>query len=207
MELHITLQGVEQITKKYKPEKIAEAIKNALNRSVRSGRTEASDAIRNKLGMNIKKSDLDQKITIRTANVGQTEAALIVRGEPIILSYFGAKQCGTFVAVNRGQGAGRYGMASRLKGKRGHAGPVTVEIIKGKRVTLDNRTFIAMGRHGVPMVFRRQASGKLIGKKVYAHHSMLQKPVVIESVKNKIIATWDKEWANQIRQLNKGQTL
>lgn len=207
MEIKLTLNGVDQIINKYKPEQIAVAIKNALNRAVRSGKTEASDAIRNTLGMNIKKADLDQKITIRTANVGQTNAALIVRGQPIILAYFGAKQGGTFVAVNRGNGASRYGIASRIKGKRGHAGPVTVEIIKGKRVTLDNRTFIAMGRHGVPMVFRRQANGKLIGKKVYAHHSMIQKPVVLESVQNKIIDTWDKELANQIKQLNKGQAL
>lgn len=204
MEVKITLAGVDQVMNKYKPPQIAKAIKNALNRAVRSGKTEASDRIRNDLGMNVKKADLDRKITVTYATTGQTEASITVSGSPILLSYFGARQGTSMVAVNKGEGVGRYGMASTIKGRGTKGGRVQVEIIKGKRTLLDDKTFIARGRHGLPMVFRRTASGKLIGKKVYAHHSMLKKPVVLQGVKRKIMNQWAKEWDNQLAQLSKG---
>ncbi|HSW63738.1 MAG TPA: hypothetical protein VLH56_10585 [Dissulfurispiraceae bacterium] len=200
----ITLHGVDQIKGAYSTEKIALAIRNALNRATRSGRSEASDAIRNVLGMNIKKTDLDRKISMRLATrLGETRAEISVGGEPIILSYFGAKQGGVSVVVNKGAGVGRYGLASTLKGRGGPRGRVQVTVIKGKPTVLDSRTFIGMGRAGVPMVFRRRTSGKLYGKKVYSHGAMLRKPDVMRAVEGRIEEQWDKEWTNQMKQIGR----
>lgn len=202
--IKITLHGVEEIKKTYKIEKIALAIRNALNRSARSGRSEASDAIRNVLGMNIKKADLDRKISMRLATrLGDTQAEISIGGAPIILSYFGAKQGGLAVAVNKGAGVGRYGLTSALKGKGTQRGRVQVTVIKGKPTVLDSSTFIGTGKHGVPMVFRRRTSGKLYGKKVYSHGAMLRKPDVLRAVEKKIEEQWSKEWGNQMKQLGK----
>ena len=63
------------------------------------------------------------------------------------------------------------------------------------------------------MVFVRRkgvkssSTGKdaLVGLKVYSHASIVKKPFVMNKVIAKIQTQWQKEWENQIKQLNSGQ--
>ncbi len=203
MNMNLKVDGVQQALAVFDPKKVERAARATLNRVAKAGKTAASDLIRNELKINISKADLDRKIDVRPARGSSLKAVIEVKGEPIVLSYFGAQQGSTFIAKNKG-GAAAFGIAQRLKGKQ-KTGPVKVTIIKGKTTELNKNTFIARGKGGVAMVFFRLPTGKLLARKVYRESSMFGKDIVISKEKERIIEQWNKEWANQINQLKSGQ--
>jgi hypothetical protein len=208
VNFNIKLDGVDDAMRRFDPKQVEKVARQTLNRVAASGKTAASDAIRNTLKVDIRKGDLDRKIDVRPARGSALQAILTVTGSPLVLTYFNARQGSIMVARNKaGAGAGQFGIAQRLKGRHG-TGPVQVTIMKGKTTTLSNRSFIATGKGGVPMVFLRKADGKLMARKVYRESSMFGKKVVMDVVKARIVEQWNKEWANAVKnRLQTGQGL
>ena len=209
MQVTVRLEGIEQIKNKFSPEKIKKAANVAIRRAIRSGKTAASDEIRNKLGFNIMKSDLDRKIRITSRPL---EGEVSVAGKPIIMSYFKPVDLaqGRKIIKKRGKGATSFLIKSA---KRGGAG-VRVEIIRGKPTILRGGrwrlgievegAFIGTGRGGTPLVFGRlKGSRRLIAYKVYSEHFMFKK--TLNRVASRVLEQWRKEWANQVRQLQAGR--
>jgi hypothetical protein len=207
MEVSIKLEGVEQVKEKYNPQQINKAIKFALKNSIRSGKTEASSDIRDKLGFNIKKSDLDKKISTK---YNETKAEISVVGEPILMSYFNPTQIGDRVKTQIKTKKGKFELTTKRTRKQATGG-VQVQIIKGQQTIISGGNwqigniegvFIARGQGGAPLVFGREASGKLIALKVYGQEFMFKK--ILDLVADKVVVQWQKEFSNQIKQLEAG---
>lgn len=212
MEVRVKLEGIEQVLNRYNSRQVLKAINFALRRAIRSGKTAASDEIRNKLGFNIMKSDLDRKITITTRPL---EGEIIVSGKPIILSYFKPTQIesGIRKRIIKRRGKGATSFELRQSRTKLSGSGVQVEIIRGKKTLLKGgrfRTgvevagvFIARGKGGTPLVFGRLTkSNKLIALKVYSEHFMFKK--TLDRVSRRVIEQWNKEWANQVKQMQAG---
>jgi hypothetical protein len=208
MEVTVKLEGVEEIKEKYNPEQINKAIKFAFKNAVKSGKTEASSDIRNKLGFNIKKSDLDKKISTK---YNEARGEISVVGEPILMSYFNPVQIENRVKTQIKTKKGKFELT--VKGTRKQpTGGVQVEIIKGQQTVISGGewkigtiagVFIARGRGGTPLVFGREPSGKLIALKVYGQEFMFKK--ILDLVADKVVTQWQKEFSNQIKQLELGR--
>ena len=211
MEVTIKLEGIEEVLNRYNSKQVIKAINFALRRAIRSGKTAASDEIRNKLKFNIMKSDLDRKITITTRPL---EGEITVAGKPIILSYFKPTQIGSGIKkrIIKHKGKGASAFEIRQSRTRQSGSGVQVEIIRGRRTILKGgrfRTglevagvFIARGKGGTPLVFGRTKSNKLIALKVYSEHFMFKK--TLDRVAKRIVEQWEKEWANQVKQMQAG---
>jgi hypothetical protein len=87
-----------------------------------------------------------------------------------------------------------------------------VQIIRGQQTIVKGGewkigtiegVFIARGRGGTPLVFGREPSGKLIALKVYGQEFMFKK--ILNLVADKVIIQWQKEFSNQIKQLELGR--
>ncbi len=212
MEVRVKLEGIEQVLNRYNSRQVLKAINFALRRAIRSGKTAASDEIRNKLGFNIMKSDLDRKITVTTRPL---EGEITVAGKPIVLSYFKPVQIhsGVRKRIIKHKGKGASAFEIRETRTRLSGSGVQVEIIRGRKTLLKGgrfRTgvevagvFIARGKGGTPLVFGRLAkSNKLIALKVYSEHFMFKK--TLDRVSRRVIEQWNKEWANQVKQMQAG---
>ncbi len=209
MRVDIKLEGIEKFIEKYNIQKITKAISSALKRAIKSGKTVASDEIRNKRGFNLMKSDLDRKIRITTRPM---EGEISVAGKPILLSYFKPREIttGKRIKKKKGKGASAFELI-QSRARSGDAG-VQVQIMKGKITLLRNGSFmgrdiagifIGKGKGGTPLVFGREAgTNKLIAYKVYSEHFMFKK--VLDTVAQRVIEQWQKEWANQVKQLESG---
>ena len=211
MQFSMKLNGVEDIIKKFDPRNVRRAARATLNKVVKSGRTEASRIIRET--WNVKKSDLDRKITFRGAVLSNLTAMLIVRGEPITLLYFGATQIVNNKSV-RLKRKGRISPDAEIKtGKagRGYSG-VTAQIQHGYKTVLP-KAFIVKGKGGTPLVLIRSKkvqsqSGRKEGLKavkVITEASIFKQDRTLRKVVKKIERQWQKEWANQIKQFNSGK--
>mgnify|MGYP000864551299 CR=1 FL=1 len=212
MEVTVKLEGIDQVLNRYNSKQVLKAINFALRRAIKSGKTAASDEIRNKLGFNIMKSDLDRKITITTRPL---EGEITVAGKPIILSYFKPTQIESRVRkrIIKHRGKGATSFEIRQSRTRQSGSGVQVEIIRGRRTMLRGgrfRTgvdvqgvFIGRGKGGTPLVFGRLAkSRRLIALKVYSEHYMFKK--TLDRVAKRVVEQWNKEWANQVKQLQAG---
>jgi hypothetical protein len=213
MEVRIKLEGVEQALKRYNHRQVLKAVNFALRRAVKSGKTAASDEIRNTLGFNIMKSDLDRKITITTRPL---EGEITVAGKPIILSYFKPEQIESGIRKRIIKRRGRKATAFEIKQSKTKltGSGVYIEIVKGRRTLLRGGkitrmgikvagVFIGRGKGGTPLVFGRIAkSRKLIAMKVYSEHFMFKK--TLNRVAKRVVEQWEKEWANQIKHLQSG---
>jgi len=212
MQITLKLEGIKQLQDRYSPAQIKKAVNAAMRRAIRSGKTAASDEIRNKLGFNIMKSDLDRKIRITTRPM---EGEISVAGKPIIMSYFKPTQIesGVRKRIIKHRGKGATSFEIRQSRTRQSGSGVQVEIIRGRKTLLKGgrfRTgvevagvFIARGKGGTPLVFGRLAkSNKLIALKVYSEHFMFKK--TLDRVSRRVIEQWNKEWANQVKQMQAG---
>jgi hypothetical protein len=220
MNFDIKLSGIQQAQDRFDPKKVERAARATVNKVAKAGKTAASDLIRNELKINLRQSDLDRKFEVKPASGSVLKAVLVVLGAPIRLTYFNAQSTSggirTMAVWNKGGGA-MIGLAQRKMRGKG-TGRVQVEIIKGKKTVLSPRTFIGKGQGGVTLVFYRTHElinkegkhGKKQGEKLrslmmYRETSMFSKRIVMDKVKGRIIEQWNKEWANQIRQLQSGQ--
>jgi hypothetical protein len=221
MEFTCKLTGLsEALQKDLNPQNVLLAGKRSIVRAANSGKTIISDQIRGR--WNIRKSDLDRKIYVDLKNINNMEATLTLTGEPISLIYFDPVEIkgGRRLSFKRNKGGtmpGLIGSQTRLKS----GGGVTVKIIKRKTAKL-RPAFIATGKGGTPMVFRRipgsQSSNtytsksgktvkreKLIAYKVVTYASILKQPGNMEVVINRIDEQLVKEWKSNLAHYTEGQ--
>jgi len=210
MDFKIELKGLEEAKKALDVKQYQKAITFSLNRAIKSGRTEASKQIRKgEKPFTLSKSDVDRKMNVRLPN--PYEAVLKITSEPWILSYFKPRQIigGIKSVIKRTKKKG----FELIKGTgRKNSGGVSVEIVKGRRVTLKH-SFIATGKGGTPLVFWRKkgdkssitGKDKLVALKVYSLPSMFKKPAVIGKVIDKIKTQWEKEITSAINRIISGK--
>lgn len=210
MQFTIKLEGVEKVMQMFDPHKVARAASAALNRAVKSGKTEASSLIRKR--WNIKKFDLDRKIEFKGALMSDLKAIITVRGEPINLLYFQARQIvqGKSIKLQRERGKGILEGKFKIGRGRGYSG-VTAQIEHTHKTVLPH-AFMAKGKGGTPLVFIRSSKAKstsgrkegLVAIKVITEASIFKQGRVLDNVIKKIKTQWQKEWDNQIKQLQSG---
>ncbi len=208
----VKLEGVKEAMELFNPAKVRRAAQATLNRVAKSGKTEISSKIRE--DWKIKKKDLDPKITVKPKIYGDLSAALEVRGESINLLYFDAQEI-------------RGGISKRLE-RKGKLSPETkyftkpakkglaqgvIARIKHSRKTVLTRAFMGRGRGGTPLVFIRSKKVRSISGskeglraiKIFTYKTMFKQSKVLNSVITKIKTQWQKEWDNQVKQLNSGK--
>jgi len=209
MDFKIELKGLKEAKKILDVKQYQKAITFSLNRAVKSGRTEASEQIRKgEKPFALLKSDVDRKMNVRLPN--PYNAVLKITSGPWILSYFKPRQIvGGKSAIKRTKKKG----FELIKGTgRKNSGGVSIEIVKGRRVTLKH-AFIATGKGGTPLVFWRKKGDKssttnkdkLAALKVYSLPSMFKKPAVLGKVIDKIKTQWEKEITSAINRIISGK--
>ena len=212
MYVNVQVKGVEELLKKFDAKKVGKGIQAALNRSVKSGKTEASEMIRQIFA--IKKSDLDRKITIQGAWVNKLSATLTVIGKPINLLYFNARQITGSRSI-KAKRKGRISADTQLKtgrAGRGYSG-VTSQIQLSHKTVLPKAFISRATKGGIPLVLVRSKeiksrSGRKEGLravKVITEASIFKQGRVMEKVIAKIKTQFNKEWDNQVKQLQSGQ--
>lgn len=212
MNITIKLAGVEKLLKTFDPRKVARAAAGALNRAVKSGRTEASSVIREI--WNIKKSDLDRKIVVKGAMMSNLTAILTVTGKPINLLYFGARQIAGGKS-KRLKFKGRISADAKIitgRAGRGYSG-VTAQTQFSHKTVLPKAFISRATKGGIPLVLIRSSKAKsksgrkegLLAIKVITEASIFKQEKTLNRVASKIKTQWQKEWDNQIKQLQSGQ--
>src|SRR3990172_7197241 len=212
MDFKIELKGLKEAKKGLDVKQYQKAITFSLNRAVKSGKTEASEQIRKgEKPFTLSKSDVDRKMDLKLASQNNNTAALKVTSAPWLLSYFKPRQIigGIKSAIKRTKKKG----FELIKGTgRKNSGGVSIEIVKGRRVTLKH-AFIATGKGGTPLVFWRKKGDKssttnkdkLAALKVYSLPSMFKKPAVLGKVIDKIKTQWEKEITSAINRIISGK--
>ena len=212
MNITVKVEGIKEALEKFSPKKVARAAAAVLDRVAKSGRTEASEQIRQI--WDIKKSDLDRKITIQGAWVNKLSATLIVSGKPINLLYFNARQIAGSKSIRLKRKGRISAEAQLIKGRagRGYSG-VTSQIQRSHKTVLPKAFISRATKGGIPLVLIRSSkahsrSGRkegLIAVKVITEASIFKQGRVMEKVIAKIKTQFNKEWDNQIKQLQSGQ--
>lgn len=181
MNVFIKLEGIDAALALLDPKKVERAASRAINKSINTGKTEASTIIRDKF--NVKKSDLDKKIEPTYANPRQLSGTLILTGQPISLMYFNPTQIVGGTKIRSIKGVISRTKASMRQGPL-HSG-VRARIINKERQALLPKAFIARDKQGAPRVFarivgskspERPGKEKLRAIKVVTYPTMLRKP-------------------------------
>lgn len=172
--IEMKLEGIKKAQRKYSPKVVRKAVSSALNKTIKSARTEASTQIRKTY--NIKKKDLDKKtmwISRARPRPGRLRAMIIVRGRSISLTKFNARQL-----------------------KKG----TKVTIIKGKRTMLPSH-FIATMPAGHTGVFKRRKESSLpiAQPRMISMASIFAGTRVMPKVKQKINRVMPKIFINELR--------
>lgn len=148
---------------------VRKLVQRAVNKTCASTRTHVSSIIREKF--NIKKHDLDRKISVYGAKRSTEYGVVSIKGEPILVGYFGATQYG------RGQKRSLKGYSQvKVNEYKGRRSGVRLTIERGKPSFL-RRAWIGTGRGGTQMVFHRQRwNGRwvIVGHKTIMHTSMIE---------------------------------
>ncbi|MEK7075242.1 MAG: phage tail protein, partial [Patescibacteria group bacterium] len=189
MNITVKVEGIKEALEKFDPRKVKRAAAGALNRAVRSGRTEALSLIRETWA--IKRSDIDRKINIKSALASNLSAILSVSGKPINLLYFNARQisAGKAISVKR---KGRLSADAQIKtgrAGRGYSG-VTSQIQLSHKTVLPKAFISRATKGGIPLVLIRSSkahsrSGRkegLIAVKVITEASIFKQGRVMEKV-------------------------
>lgn len=202
MQINISLKGVEEALKRLDPKKIQGAVVTSLNRTVASAKTEASSVLRERF--NVKKQDLDPKLTVMKANASSLSASLTLIGDPISLTKFGPVQVRGGIRTFMKQGMAQ----KKLRGKAAVGfGGVKTTIIVG-REALRKRAFMAIGKHGVPLVFERikgssspekKGKEKLRALKLKRYPSLLKQPDRLARLKARIEEQWKKNFDHELK--------
>lgn len=189
----IQLHGYDQLRQSLNPKIVDKAAKAAINKALSKGRTEVSTQIRKK--WNIKKKDLDKKLTIKKANGTYLSGSFLARSRPISTTYYGAKQFTPHGVANR---AGK----KTRKRKTGKSGVFT-QILRNGKKTHQPHAFIAKMKSGHIGVFERVNKKRL---KIREYNtitiaSMFGQKEVYEPALKKIEQTMDTEFPRLIQVL------
>lgn len=204
MELNVEINGLKELQTKFSGKRLLSGISVCLNRATKSGKTEISKQLRDR--WNIQKSVIDKKMHVSGSTSNTLSTTITIIGEPISLIYFNPIEVKggikTFAKRNKGSLTG----LAQKKVRSKNSGGISVEILRGKK-TLLAKTFFIMGKGGTPLVVRRTGlgKGKLQARKVITQASMSMQDKVIAPVKERILGQFNKEWDNQVRQLDEGR--
>lgn len=198
MNIKLECKGIEDLLQVTSGAKISKAIKFAVNRATKTGKTYISKVIRDK--WNIRKADLDSKIKIKP--YVSKEASITLFGKPISLMYFNPiEQRGQYIKYATRNRGTTPGLAMR-KTKKSAIKSLSVEVWKGRRTVL-KRSFFIIGMYGSPLVVRRQGT-KLYKRFVISEVYMMKQRYY--DVENEIISAFNKNWDNQYKQIVKGRS-
>ena len=157
------------------------AISSAINKSVVTAKKEMSSAVRDVY--NIKKKDLDPKITVKKSSINNTNAVITVRSKPIGLIHFNATASKAF-----DKGQKRYFKTS-------------AKVMKKERKKVHKGAFIGKAKNSNSyQVFRRSSNKKLpiIKLSVITPTTMVKKEGkddFIEVVERDFTKNFDHEFA------------
>lgn len=197
----VELKGIEEALKIFDPAIVDKAIQSSLIRVLSSGKTSISENIRNIY--NVKKSDLDPRITLDKSRISDNEAAIIVGGRSMSLSYFGAKQILRNITRSRSSQGGILTKAISKKAKARGPMPygVQIEVFKGKPIILKKVFIGQMNRSsGHVGVFRRLFKSRLPidEKAVVTFATMVNNKMIMPVVLQRIADRWEIEFANNL---------
>ena len=190
MEMHVKLEGVEKALQSLDYKKVVRAGKRAITRAANSGKTIISSQIRDKF--KIAKSDIDKKIMVGLRNINNLEGEIEVKGEPISLMYFKPESIsGSGIRTHVTKG-----VVAKTWTKKKATGGVKVKILKAGRVAILPKSFIARGKGGTQLVFRRMRGvissrtgrEKLAARKLITYPSIVKEPMNLSAIRAKINA-------------------
>ena len=193
--VHIEIDGLREVMQGLDTPALRKAARQTLADLIGMAKTVTSAGIRAKF--NVKKQDLDPRLTVKLPTYASLTGEIRVAGAPIPLVYFGARQlrdtlAGVQVRDNRG---GRK-TQRRAKGDRGVTYSLTVE---GKKNL--PHAFIAFNRSfGRYEVFQRKgkARNELRTFRSITIASMFEQERVIEPVTRRIQAEFDGRFAHHL---------
>lgn len=197
----IQLKGYDELRKLLDPKIVDKAAYRALNKALSKGRTEVSKQIRKK--WNIKKKDLDKKLTIKKANGTHLSGSFMAKSRPISMTYFGAEQFRPYDIVNKKRrdysvtrgGAKMLG----VKQAKGKSGVYFKSLRQGPKTHKPN-AFLATTDSGHIGVFERMGKKRLKVREfnTITVASMFGQKEVYEPSLKKIEETMDSEFPRLI---------
>jgi len=204
--IQVLLKGRKEALDQFDEKPVRKAIVSSLRKVIATGRTVASEEIRNRY--NLKKSDLDPRLEVNLGRVNDLVAQITVSGKGMSLSYFGAQQTvGNKVVTRAGKGGG---LKTKTMKRSAKFQGVTVEVEKGKRTQLKS-AFLAQMQSGHIGVMHRWNNGKLmkgknktaIGEKgVISIASMAQSANVEPAIIKRVNEAWGTTFPHELeRQL------
>ena len=182
---NIEIKGIKEALARIDSKKVQRAAVSALRRVAMSGRTEVSSAIRDVY--NIKKRDLDKRISISPVNKYNLSATLTVTGRGkmisegkgedtigISLAYFGAKQIKGTKQMTTVRSHQRTGMLfgrtvktfviPQYQRRIRKGGGVSVKIFTGGQRTIVGGAFLATMKSGHVGVMRRRTTQRMTSR-------------------------------------------
>jgi|GEM_PF-2583669 len=170
---------------------VKKAIYSTMGKVRQRARTEVSNEIRKK--WNIKKKDLDKRLRVRAGERGHGYETfeLIIKGQSISLSYFGARQYAGNRVITRTMGRVNK-RASRFQG-------VQVEVIKGRRTQLPGAFMQAAGS-GHVMVMKRTGKSRypVAIKAVISPASMFSDSAIYDRFTDQLMADLERIFAHEL---------
>jgi len=166
-KVQINTEDVLKLARKATDQQLAKAVARGLNDAIRSGRSKGLSEITKRYNVPRYRVGSKGKLKVDGARIGQLTSRLYVSTEPIkVASFRGLKGDGISVTKTRLKGTNKT-IAKLKQGRKAVPGisrsrprqKVSVEIMKGKRVTFE-RAFIARMKSGHVGVFERKKLGR-----------------------------------------------
>lgn len=187
----IKLEGLQESMQVLEPAIHKKAVRSALTKLARQGKTEASSVIRERF--NIKKADLDPRFKIDPPRNNDLIAVLSATGRPIDLTYFGAKQ---ITAQNR---LITRTTARQLKRVSKIGQGVTVAIVRGAKPTRLPKAFIAtMPNSKIGVFIRKGKARQIVNKAVVTVATLFGSQKTMDKVQQRIQEQWPKVFASEL---------
>jgi len=199
--IRVELKGYKEALGVWDGKPVRKAAVSTLKKVAPSARTTASEEIRRVY--NVKKSDLDPRITVRPPQSDDLTAVITISGKGMSLSYFGARQ---FV-VNKVITRGKQGLKVQTRKRSAKFQGVAVEVVKGQKTQLRS-AFMATMKNGHVGVLRRKGKKRLpiTEKSVVSIASMVQNANVEPVVLQKVQDSWEKTFPHELqRQLDQAK--
>ena len=197
----VELKGVDEALEIYDPDVVDKAIQSSLIRVLASGKSSISENIRNIY--NVKKSDLDPRISLDKSRLADNEASIVISGRSMSLAYFGAKQILRNITRTRTKDS----IITKGISKQARAvGPlpygVQVEVLHGKPIILRKVFMAQMNRSsGHIGIFRRLFKKRkpIEEKAVVTFATMVSNQMIMPVVLQRIADRWEIEFANNLQ--------
>ena len=193
MVFKVQLTGLKELQSNLSPEKFKRAVIRALDRTVKSGKSEAQRRIRDEY--NIKLGDLSKRVEV-DIHPSRLEAVINVKGKALPLMKFDPKQV---IEVRNQKSKGLYSKLRKTKpGSKGIAS-TTVMVKMGQRKIVQGG-FIPKLNSGHKTIFKRIGKARYPIKQLFTIdvHNMFGSQRVMDSVIKRIHEQWNKNIVHEI---------